>query len=315
MGQRSRQHAGQQPNATWPRGARQSLTVLIPCKDECRNIRACIESVRPIAHEILVADSGSTDGTLEIVGRLGDCRIIERVFVNDADFKNWAIPQAANSWVLIVDADERIPIALVAEIEAILRDPPDHLDAYRCGFQDFFLGHPLKYARWDTDSIRLIRRDACRYQKRRVHADIDIDRRRVGRLRTRILHYSIRSYEDFISKYNRYTTWGAEELWDRGRRAGFFSLLIRPALRFLNMYIIRRGFLDGLPGLQVCILMAFFSTFAKQGKLWQIEDSAAPQAENDRAGQSPSYIRLYDESSQTHTRLAVGTSQERAKAA
>ena len=70
------------------------LTVLIPCKDERLNIAACIRSVRPVADEILVADSGSTDGTLDAVRRQGGCRIIERQFVSYADFKNWAIPQA-----------------------------------------------------------------------------------------------------------------------------------------------------------------------------------------------------------------------------
>ncbi|MHB0955114.1 MAG: glycosyltransferase family 2 protein [Pirellulaceae bacterium] len=254
---------------------RHKLTVLIPCKNERRNIRACVERVRSIADEILVADSGSEDGTLEIVKQLGGCRIIEREYENSADFKNWAIPQATHEWVFIVDADERVPDGLIREIDELLGDPPDHLDAYSCGFQDFFMGHPLKHARWDTKSIRLIRRDACRYQHRRVHANIDIDPRRVGSLKTKILHYSTWNYEDFIQKYNRYTSWGAEELRDRGKHATFKSLLIRPFLRFLHMYFIRRGFLDGLPGLQVCVLMSFFNTFLKQAKLWQMEFALA----------------------------------------
>lgn len=255
------------------RGTRQKLTVLIPCKNERRNIRHCIEFVRSIADEILVADSGSEDGTLDIVRELGGCRIIEREYVNSADFKNWAIPRAAHDWVFIVDADERVPAGLVQEIDRVLQDPPDHLDAYSCGFHDFFMGHPLKHARWDTKSIRLIRRDVCRYQHRRVHADIDIDRRRVGRLKTKVLHHSIWNYEDVVEKYNRYTSWGAEELRDRGKHATFKSLLIRPILRFLYTYLIRRGFLDGLPGLQVCILISFFNTFLKQAKLWQMESA------------------------------------------
>src|SRR5436190_3917036 len=100
------------------------LTVLIPCKDEIQHIRACIESVRPIADEILVADSGSTDGTLDVVRSLGGCRVIEREYVNSADFKNWAIPHARHQWVLVVDADERVTPQLAGEIERLMATEP-----------------------------------------------------------------------------------------------------------------------------------------------------------------------------------------------
>ena len=83
-----------------------NVTVLICCKNEAKNIRPCIESVRPFADEVLVADNGSTDGTLEIVARIGGCRIIEREFVNFASFRNWAIERASHPWILILDADE-----------------------------------------------------------------------------------------------------------------------------------------------------------------------------------------------------------------
>ena len=262
---------------------RQKLTVLIPAKNERKNIRLCIESVRPLADEILVADSGSTDGTLDIVRGIGDCRIIQREYVNSADFKNWAIPQASHPWVLIVDADERVTASLIAEVTKILRAPSDLLDAYSCGFQDFFLGHPLKYSGWDTESIRLFRRDRCRYQGRRVHANIDIPSRQVGRLKSKMLHYSFWTYDEFIQKYARYTQWAAQDLWDKGRRASFVSLLIRPMARFLHLYFVRLGMLDGLAGLQVCFLMSFFNTFFKQARLWQMESAVAqPDPERER---------------------------------
>ena len=84
-----------------------SLSIIIPCKNERRNIRPCIESARLVADEVLIADSGSTDGTLDIVREIGGCRIIEREYIHSGDFKNWAIPQAQHSWVMILDADER----------------------------------------------------------------------------------------------------------------------------------------------------------------------------------------------------------------
>src|SRR6476469_2853653 len=95
------------------------LTVIIPCKNERENIRACVAGARLIADEILLADSGSTDGTLEIARELG-CRIIEREYGTSGDFKNWAIPQATHEWVFILDADERITRELAEEIRAAI---------------------------------------------------------------------------------------------------------------------------------------------------------------------------------------------------
>src|ERR1044072_6256172 len=95
------------------------LTVIIPCKNERENIRACIAGAQQVADEVLVADSGSTDGTLEIARELG-CRIIEREYGTSGDFKNWAIPQAAHQWVFILDADERITAKLATEIRSTI---------------------------------------------------------------------------------------------------------------------------------------------------------------------------------------------------
>src|SRR6185295_2095577 len=107
-----------------------TVTVLIPCKNERMNIRPCIEPARLVADEILVADSGSTDETMDIVREIGGCRLIEREFVNYTDFKNWAIPQASHPWVLVVDADERVTPELAAEIRRVIRHAPDDVDGF-----------------------------------------------------------------------------------------------------------------------------------------------------------------------------------------
>jgi glycosyltransferase involved in cell wall biosynthesis len=248
------------------------LTVLIPCKNERLNIRECIESVRGIASEILVADSGSTDGTLEIVRGLGGCRIIEREYVNSANFKNWAIPQAKHEWVLVVDADERVPLELAAEIRSELAGSPPH-DAYRMRRDNFFLGHPIHYCDWNTPELtRLFRRDAGRYQERRVHADVEISAGTVGDLQGRLLHYTAWDLADFVAKQNRYSTWSAEDLHDRGKRHGLLVSLLRFPIRFFYLYVLRLGFLDGMAGLVVCSIMAHYA-FLKSAKLWALHDT------------------------------------------
>jgi len=248
------------------------LTVLIPCKNERLNIRACIESVRGIADEILIADSGSTDGTLDIVRSLGGCRIIEREYVNSANFKNWAIPQATHEWVLVVDADERVSPELAAEIRLVLSSPPKH-DAYRLRRDNFFLGHPIRYCDWNTPELtRLFRRDLGSYQERRVHADVEIVGGTIGDLTGKLLHYTAWDLADFVAKQNRYSTWAAEDMHDKGKRHGLVVALLRFPIRFLYLYVLRLGFLDGMAGLVVCSIMAHYA-FLKSAKLWALHDT------------------------------------------
>jgi glycosyltransferase involved in cell wall biosynthesis len=258
---------------------RAKLTCLVPCKNEAANIEACIESFRVIADEVLIADSGSTDETKEIVRALGGCKLIEREFVNYADFKNWAIPQAAHEWVLIVDADERITPELAAEIRTLLENPPAEIDGYWIYRRSFFLGHEIRHCGWDTDCVfRLIRRDRCRYGACRVHEEIFIDPARTADLKAKMLHYTYWSYDQYFAKYLRYTQWGALDMWDGGKRTGLAGLLLRPFLRFLQLYVLKLGFLDGLAGIQVCMLQAFFVSFVKQGRLWEMRHAKKPPA-------------------------------------
>ncbi len=259
------------------------LTVLIPCKDERRNIRPCIESVLTIADEIIVADSGSTDGTLDIVRDIfsqtdADCRIIEREYVNSANFKNWAIPQARHEWVLVVDADERVQPALADEIRAMLNDPPKTIDGYWIKRNSYYLGHRVRFCGWNTDNVlRLFRRDVSRYHTRWVHAEVDLDQERTRTLKTAFLHYTTWTTDDYLKKLNRYAAWGALNFRDENglSTAGFWKLLTRAPLHFLQLYVLRLGFLDGIPGLQVCAFTAFYS-FLKQVKLWETSH-AIPQ--------------------------------------
>jgi glycosyltransferase involved in cell wall biosynthesis len=252
------------------------LTVLIPCKDEIGHIRACIESARPIADEILIADSGSTDGTLEVVESLGGCRVIERDYVNSADFKNWAIPQAAHQWVLVVDADERVTPELAAEIRRLLAEPPP-CDGYSLRRDDFFLGHKIDHCGWSRSRlIRLFRRDASRYQVRRVHADVVVATGRVGQLAGRLEHYTATDIDHFIARQQRYSTWSALDAYDAGKRATWSKMIAHAPLRFVQSYVVKGGFRDGRAGLVVCGLIAFYS-FLKDVKLWALAHSRVPE--------------------------------------
>jgi glycosyltransferase involved in cell wall biosynthesis len=280
----------------------QQLTVLIPAKNERRNLRPCVESVRAIADEVLVADSGSTDGTQDLARRLG-CRLIERELVDFSSFKNWAIPQARHSWVLIVDADERITPELANEIRQTLANPPTDIDAYWIYRDTYFLGHKLRFGDCRNDRVlRLLRRDSCRYTSRRVHEELAVlahsqtagstsseqSPGRTARLRGRMLHYTSWTYAHYLAKMNHYTGLAARDMHDRGRRAGFWGMILRPPLRFFQLYVLRGGFLDGLAGLQMAMLVAF-AGFLKQARLWEL-DHALPQP--DPEAEPSAYTRL-----------------------
>ena len=256
------------------------LTALIPCKDERRNIRACIESVQAIADEILVADSGSTDGTLEIVREIG-CRVIEREYVNSANFKNWAIPQARHEWILLVDADERVTPELAEEIRQILESPPADKDGFWIPRSNHYLGYPIKRCGWNSDDvIRLFRRDESRYEARWVHAEVDLPPSRLAQLKQPLLHYTMWDSDHYLYKLNRYAGWGALNLRDEGRRPSLLAMLTRAPLRFLQLYFLRLGFLDGVPGFQICMHTAYYA-FLKQAKLWEMHyglDQPDPEA-------------------------------------
>lgn len=266
---------------------RAKLTVLVPCKNERKNIRPCIESVRVIADEILVADSGSTDGTLDVVRQIGGCRIIEREYVNSANFKNWAIPQATYPWVLVVDADERVSPTLAEAIRQALDSPNPGFDGYWIKRENYFLGYHIRHCGWNTDRlVRLFRRDAGHYEERWVHAEIRLPAGRAGRLKGHFEHFTTWSSEHFWQKQNRYATWGALNLRNEGRHPSLFAMLFRAPLRFLLLYVLRLGFLDGIPGLQICAYTAFYS-FLKQARLWELANARAqpdPEADSHELG-------------------------------
>jgi glycosyltransferase involved in cell wall biosynthesis len=239
--------------------------------------------VQAIADEILIADSGSTDGTLDIVRDVGGCRIIERDYINSANFKNWAIPQARNEWVLVLDADERVTPELAAEISTLLESAPEDKDGYWIDRANHYLGYRIRHCGWNSDAvIRLIRRD-CRYETRWVHAEVDLPSSRLGTLNNAMLHYTTWDSDQYLFKMNRYAGWGALNMRDAFRRPSLLAMITRAPLRFFQLYFLRLGILDGIAGFQICMHTAYYA-FLKQAKLWELHHAVPqPDPEAERA--------------------------------
>ena len=254
------------------------LSVLIPAGDEEANIGACLESVS-FADEVLVVDSYSTDRTVEIARATG-ARILEHEYVNSAAQKNWALPQTAHRWVLIVDADERVTPELRDEIHTLLaREPP--VAGYYIHRQNHFLGRPIRFCGWQRDKVlRLFDRDRVRYEEREVHAKV-IAPGPVPTLRGMLTHFTFRSFSQYWKKMERYSDWGASELHRQGRRVTAVHVLLRPVFRFFKAYVLQQGFRDGMHGLVLCMLAAF-TVFLKYAKLWEMRQRANPPSTSSR---------------------------------
>jgi glycosyltransferase involved in cell wall biosynthesis len=256
------------------------LSVLVTTYNEAHNIGDCLEGVA-WADEILVVDSGSTDGTREIAARHG-ARVVQHPYESAARQKNWAIPQLRNSWVLILDADERVTPGLAAEMQDCIAGNGAAADGYSIRRESTFLGVPIRHAGWGRDRVlRLFRRDLGRYDDVLVHESLEL-RGRESRLRAPLLHYTYRSLDDYLEKLGRYTARGAADLTRRGKQVSLATLLWRPPARFLRMYVLQAGFLDGGAGLVLCLLTAY-SVWLKYAQRWEEQRQGVGTADVTRA--------------------------------
>lgn len=239
------------------------LTALVPTFNEEANLPACLESVK-WADEIFVVDSFSTDRTVEIAQQFG-ARVTQRKYQSHASQRNWAAAQASHDWILLLDADERVTPGLKEEIQSLLQSNPS-LIGYRISRRNFFIGKEIKFCGWGNDWIvRLFRRDRCKIEECGFHGDVQTDEP-LGKLKGKFIHYPYRSFDDYLNKFIRYTTGGAEFMYQNKRRAKISDLVVRPLFNFIKMYFLRWGFLDGAHGFIVCVLSSFY-VFTKYAKL------------------------------------------------
>ncbi|MEM9917116.1 MAG: glycosyltransferase family 2 protein [Bacteroidota bacterium] len=232
-----------------------SISVIIPTFNEAAHIRQALQSVE-WADELIIVDSYSTDNTLEIA-RQFPVRILQNTYKGPADQKNWAIPQATHSWVLLLDADERVTPQLADEIRHTLKEP-NPKDAYWIPRTNFFLGKRIRYSGWQNDKvIRLIRRDRCRYNNRQVHEEIETKGITVGQLQQPFQHFTCNELTPYLQKIRRYGQWSALDHQSKTPKVGYFHLLFKPLFRFCKHYFWQLGILDGRHGLIISFLMAW----------------------------------------------------------
>lgn len=279
------------------------ISVIFTTHNEAPNIQAALASVAAWATDILVVDSFSTDGTVDIIERFGGIRLLQRAYFGPADQKNWAIPQAKNAWVLLMDADERATPEMRDEIAEILRGSLElkikneglkggvndglaaikndklelninsnsnninDFDGYWIGFTHFFMGKKVRFSGWQNDkTIRLIQRDRCRYNDSRVHEEIVTEGRKMGRLNAKFDHYTFRDIDHFVQKQQRYAAWSAIDHDKKTGRVTAFHFVVKPMFRFFKHYFLKLGVLDGKIGFIIAAVAAW-SVFLRYVKI------------------------------------------------
>jgi len=249
--------------------AKLPLTVAIITLNAASQIEPCLESVA-FADEILLVDSGSTDGTPELARRFG-ARVETKEWLGFGRQKGHAVAIARNDWVLCLDADERVTEQLARSIRAAMASP--RYRAWRMARRNRFLGRWLSHGEGYPDwSLRLFHRAHASWSSDEVHEAV-LTTADVGTLEGDLLHDSAEDVATYLGKQNRYTTLQAKTLFAQGVRASHWRLLASPLVRFVKFYVVRGGFLDGGAGF-AHVVVGCNNTFHKYLKLIELQRSA-----------------------------------------
>ena len=251
------------------------ISAVIICFNEEKNIADAVESVR-WADEIVVVDSESTDRTREIASELG-ARVLVRAWTGFAPQKEFAVRSASNDWVFSLDADERVSPELLKEIIAV-RERGPQADAFRIPRLSIYLGRAIRHGGWYPDrQLRLFdRRKGC-WKDVIVHESVEMDAGSIiADLSGELIHYSV---EDVVHHHRmigeRYAPLAAEKLYSEGRTTSPFRIAAAGPASFVRSYLLKMGFLDGVPGLAVAAF-AGYNSFLKHLLLWEKQNRPGP---------------------------------------
>ena len=274
------------------------LSVLIPTRNEERNLERCLAPIADWADEIVVVDSQSTDSTLEIASRYGATALQFKYEGGWPKKRQWALETFSwkNDWILLLDADEILLPEIKTEISEATKD--SSYDGYWLKFQVFFLGRMLRHGGTSLWKLSLFRTGKGRYEMRfrdqdqsmcdmEVHEHVVVDGR-TGRLKQPVRHENLNSLDNYISKHNEYSNWEAKMLFEGGNgeippslfgnqaqrrrflKHNVISVPGTPLAYFLLLYVIQLGFLDGKEG---CIYSIFkaIQLFHTKSKLFEMK--------------------------------------------
>ncbi len=241
------------------------LSVVIITLNEDKNIRRCLESVK-WASEIIIVDSGSTDNT-EAICKEYNCKIIKSPWLGFGKTKQVAVSYASNDWILSIDSDEEVTPLLMKEIQDLLLTKPDY-NGYRVKRISYYLGKIIKHCGWNKDyTLRLFNKQFGNFNDKPVHEYVVVSGD-IGLLNHPMMHYTYPDLNSHFCKMKRYAELGADVLYQRNRMTTPAMALLRGISKFLKMYILQLGFLDGRNGFLLSINSGW-GVYLKYLLLWE----------------------------------------------
>lgn len=245
------------------------LSLCVVTLNEETNIERCIRSV-PFASDVVILDSGSKDQTKALAQGLG-ARIFEEPWKGFGPQKQRAVELALHDWVLCLDADEELSAELAQEIHAIMAGDLkfQSFHGFKIPRRSFYLGRWLYFGGWYPDyQTRLFNRTKLNWSNDILHESVQ--GAGVGTLNGDLNHYPFENLYDQIQTNNRYSTLGAERLLKKGQPVQLWHLIIKPLIKFIELYFVKRGFCDGLPG-YIIALGGAYSYFLRYAKAWEMQ--------------------------------------------
>ena len=243
------------------------LAAVILTRNEASHITACVESLRDWVDVVVVWDSGSTDATPELA-YLAGAYVVYHPFQNYARQRQAALDSVNARWVFFVDADERATPALGKEVRQAIQDP--RYVGYWVPRRNIIVDREVRGGGFYPDyQLRLLRRGSAHYDlSREVHEVVELDGE-AGYLKNPLIHYNYRSWEQFHRKQQVYACYEARILAQRGIRPRPHNFLLQPLREFWRRFVTLKGWKDGLFGLQLAILLAWYYGFLPYWLLWR----------------------------------------------
>ena len=247
---------------------RRKISCFVITCNEADRIETCLKSVAGWVDELLVLDSGSTDGTVAIAERYAD-KVYHTDWPGFGPQRNRALTKCQHDWILSLDADEEFTPDLRNEVDQALSDPNLNANFIKFPWRTFLFGKPLKYGRYSTPQGKLFNKEGASFKDRSVHESLLLPEYRVKVLKSALNHYSWRDYQHVMEKHLKYGVLGAGEKFKKGKKTSISYALLRSFTDFLQQYIFRLGFLDGSRGLLMAVILGQYA-FHKYAALWQM---------------------------------------------